>query len=164
MPAGRVAPERRHTTVPGHRPGPGFRSTGGTGKGTTRQSRTSFARITRPQQGAGDPSRGRCVRAEVVFAQLALSAFFILAANNLQAGAVCVKGYRDTTPDERATALILLGPWQASEDALEPVFAPAHAAPTAAQTISVRITAEESRLESVLESSDIEALAAPLSR
>ncbi len=61
------------------------------------------------------------------------------------------------------TALVLLGHWQVNGDAAQPV-PPANAAPTAAQVISVRITADESRIQSLLDSVNFETLAAPISR
>lgn len=60
-------------------------------------------------------------------------------------------------------ALILFGHWRADGEVPEPVFR-ANAAPTAAQTISVSITADESRTGSVLDSIDFKTLAASVSR
>ncbi len=63
----------------------------------------------------------------------------------------------------KETALILFGHWRADGEVMEPVFR-ANAAPTAAQTISVSITADESRTGSVLDSIDFKTLAASVSR
>jgi hypothetical protein len=61
------------------------------------------------------------------------------------------------------TVLVLFGPWRANGEVLEPVFR-ANAAPTAAQAVSVSITADESRIGSVLDSIDFKTLAASVSR
>lgn len=60
-------------------------------------------------------------------------------------------------------ALVLFGHWRADGEAMEPVFR-ANAVPTAAQTISVSITADESRTGSVLDAIDFKTLAASVSR
>jgi hypothetical protein len=64
---------------------------------------------------------------------------------------------RGSVTDE--TALILFGQWQEAGNGVGTVPR-AGAAPTAAQALSVRVTADESRIESVLEGIDFEGLAA----
>ena len=72
--------------------------------------------------------------------------------------------WRETRGDVTdETALLLFGRWQSTGDAMAPVSRP-NAAPTAAQAISVRITADETRMQSVLDAIDFEALAASLAR
>jgi len=63
---------------------------------------------------------------------------------------------RGSVTDE--TALILFGQWQEAGNGVG-TTPRAGAAPTAAQALAVRVTADESRIESVLEGIDFEALA-----
>lgn len=61
------------------------------------------------------------------------------------------------------TRMVLFGEWRTDGEAFDPVFR-AGAPPTAAQAISVRITADESRIDSVVDSVDFGALAASVAR
>jgi len=59
------------------------------------------------------------------------------------------------------TRMVLFGQWRTDGESFEPVFREG-AAPTAAQAISIRITADESRVESVFDAVDFGTLAASL--
>jgi len=61
------------------------------------------------------------------------------------------------------TRMILFGTWQTDGEAFDPVFK-AGVAPTAAQAISIRITADESRIDSVVDSIDYRKIAASVAR
>jgi len=61
------------------------------------------------------------------------------------------------------TRMVLFGRWRTDGEAFDPVFRDG-AAPTAAQAISVRITADESRVASVVDAVDFSALAASVAR
>jgi hypothetical protein len=61
------------------------------------------------------------------------------------------------------TRLILFGGWRTDGESFDPVFR-AGAAPTAAQAISFRITADESRIDSVVDAIDFRTVAASVAR
>lgn len=61
------------------------------------------------------------------------------------------------------TRMVLFGRWRTDGEAFDPVFRDG-AAPTAAQVISIRITADESRIASVVDAFDFSALAAAVAR
>jgi len=61
------------------------------------------------------------------------------------------------------TRMILFGPWRTDGEAFDPVFRTG-AAPTAAQAISITVTADESRTASVVDSIDVAKVAAAVAR
>jgi len=61
------------------------------------------------------------------------------------------------------TRMILFGEWRTDGEAFDPVFRPGAAA-TAAQTISITVTADESRTESVVDAIDFRKVAASVAR